>query len=77
MDLSQKLIVTGLIIDIIGVLILFFHENPRPEYGVLLESAPSEDDRRRSFSKKRIMSRIALGILAVGFLFQIAGTIMS
>lgn len=43
----------GLAFDILGVILLFFYEPPKETFGILLESAPSEEERMRTFMIKR------------------------
>lgn len=66
----------GLIIDMIGVGLLFFYEPPKESHGILLESAPSEEERERIFRLKRKMSRIGLGALVLGFALQIISNLL-
>lgn len=72
----QYLGIVGLVLDIVGVILLFFYEPPRPEIGaILLESAPSEEERERDRRIKRIVSRLGLALLILGFLLQLVSQI--
>jgi hypothetical protein len=68
----SELNILGLSFDIIGVILLFFYEPPKPEIGaLLLESAPSKIVRDKIKNTKRIVSIIALSLLIIGFSIQI------
>jgi len=72
METSTIINIIGLSFDIIGVVLLFFYEPPKPEIGaLLLQSAPSKEEREKSRSAKRKFSRIGLVCLIVGFSLQI------
>lgn len=58
METSAIINIIGLSFDILGVILLFFYEPPKPEIdAILLESAPSLEDREkvRDIKKKNIM----------------------
>ncbi|MEQ9298782.1 MAG: hypothetical protein RIF33_09475 [Cyclobacteriaceae bacterium] len=76
METSTIFNVTGLALDFIGVIVLFFYEPPRQQFGILLESAPSEEELEKVFKLKRKMSRIGLLMLAIGFILQIVGNLL-
>lgn len=62
----------GLIFNIIGVILLFFYEPPKPETGVfLLEHADNEETRKRKKIIKRVFSNIALILIIIGFIIQL------
>ena len=64
--------IIGLLLDIVGVILLFFYEPPRPETdAILLESAPSEEERERVRRIKAKFSKLALILLVLGFVLQL------
>ncbi len=63
--------IIGLVLDIIGVVLLFFYEPPKEEYGLQSEAAPSQDIIDKLFREKRILSKAGLGLLVLGFGFQL------
>lgn len=67
--------VIGLLLDIIGIIILFFFEPPKPSFGWQTNDAPSEEDEERSFKRKIKYSRIALIIIVIGFICQLIGAL--
>jgi len=72
METSTIINIVGLSFDIVGVILLFFYEPPKPEMDVLLlESAPSEEEREKSRNTKRFFSRLGLILLIIGFCIQI------
>ena len=72
METSIIINIVGLSLDIVGVILLFFYEPPKPEVGVLLlESAPSKKDRDKLSKVKRTFSKLALILLVLGFCLQI------
>ncbi|GAA5039420.1 hypothetical protein GCM10011506_38590 [Marivirga lumbricoides] len=72
METSTTLNIIGLSLDIIGVVLLFFYEPPKPEIGaLLLHSAPTEAERNKVKAAKRKFSSIGLISLIIGFSFQI------
>ncbi|QCE41372.1 hypothetical protein [Psychroserpens sp. NJDZ02] len=69
---QNELNIIGLAFDIIGVVLLFFYEPPKPEIGaILLESAPSKSDRDKIKKVKKMVSKIALILILIGFSIQI------
>jgi len=69
----------GLVLDIVGVAVLFAYGPVQPEHRtgmLLLESTPDEDraiqQRRRRYV---VRSRIGLLFVFVGFVFQLAGAL--
>jgi hypothetical protein len=72
MESSTLINIIGLAFDIIGVVLLFFYELPKPENGaLLLESAPPKIEREKTRKIKRRFSVIGLIFLIIGFSFQI------
>jgi hypothetical protein len=65
----------GLALDIIGVVLLFFYEPPKVEHSWALNSAPSEEEQEREYKIKRVVSKIALLLICLGFVCQIIGTL--
>ena len=74
---SETLNIIGLSFDILGVILLFFYEPPKPEPGaILLESAPSEQERAASAKAKYRLSRVALLLIIIGFIIQIISNLI-
>ena len=71
METSTIINIIGLSFDIIGVVLLFFYEPPKDSHALLLESAPSKDDREKIRKTKRKFSVIGLVLLIIGFSLQI------
>lgn len=70
----------GLIIDIIGVVILFFNGVPifptLPDGAeILFCSTGSNREREKLQNKKILLSKIALGCIIIGFIFQFIGSV--
>jgi hypothetical protein len=69
--------IIGLSLDILGVVLLFFYEPPKCEKGLLLlESAPSKEDRDKERKTKWKFSRLALIFLIVGFVLQLTSNFL-
>lgn len=74
---SQIIASSGLVLDVLGVAVLFFYGPPQPDFQeadvivARLEGEGAEEARRL---KKRFTfrSRIGLSLLIVGFLLQLA-----
>lgn len=72
METSTVINIIGLSFDIVGVVLLFLYEPPKPAAGMLLlQSAPSKENREKSRKIKRFFSRLALVLLVIGFGLQI------
>jgi accessory gene regulator protein AgrB len=72
METSTIINIIGLFFDILGVVLLFFYEPPKPEsHALLLESAPSKEDREKVRKRKRKFSVLGLVLLIIGFSLQI------
>lgn len=72
----------GLVIDIIGVWILFKYglpSNLKEHGGAELRDEPPEEEQVREKANKKIklMARLGLSLLILGFLFQLIGTNIS
>lgn len=76
MELPSLINSLGLAFDILGVILLFFYEPPKETYGILLESAPSEEQRNKTYKSKRRWSKWGLISLIFGFLLQIISNFM-
>jgi accessory gene regulator protein AgrB len=64
--------IIGLSFDIIGVVLLFFYEPPKQEsHALLMQSAPSKEDREKVRNTKRRFSVLGLTLLIIGFSLQI------
>tara|TARA_B100000809_G_scaffold173221_1_gene170489 strand:+ start:456 stop:689 length:234 start_codon:yes stop_codon:yes gene_type:complete len=69
---TNELNIIGLSLDIIGVILLFFYEPPKPETGaILLASAPSKKERDITNRLKDKLSSLALSLIIIGFMIQI------
>lgn len=71
MDCASIVNTVGLAFDIIGVVLLFFYEPPKETHALLLQSAPSKEERKKTKNLKRKFSGLALVLLIIGFLLQI------
>lgn len=75
---NNLLNITGLIIDIIGVVILFIYGLPsevsKDGIETIVMSSPDETENKK-WLKYRFRSRIGLFCVAIGFLFQIASSV--
>jgi hypothetical protein len=85
---AQTLNTVGLVLNIAGVILVFFYGFPQPthEEGVglgLEDGTPLSDGRtvaehnedvRKTRARYLRMSRLALGLLVLGFLFQLWAT---
>ena len=77
METSIIINTVGLSFDILGVVLLFFYEPPKPEtHARLLESAPSEEERKKHKKRKRLLSRLGLCLLIIGFSLQIISNLI-
>lgn len=75
MKTSAIINIIGLLFDIIGVILLFFYEPPKPEIdAILLESAPSLEDREKVRDIKKKISYLALLLIITGFIIQMIST---
>lgn len=75
METSAIINIIGLLFDIIGVILLFFYEPPKPEIdAILLESAPSLEDREKVRDIKKKISYLALLLIITGFIIQMIST---
>jgi hypothetical protein len=85
---AQILNTVGLVLNIAGVILVFFYGFPQPshEEGVglgLEDGTPLPDGRtvaehnqdiRKTRARYLCMSRLALGLIVLGFLFQLCAT---
>jgi hypothetical protein len=70
----------GLILDIVGVCMLFKWEPPLSGYdkkGNLMVVMSPNDDMKKEFKKNKTYSTSAIWCLILGFVFQITSTILS
>jgi|GEM_PF-1859079 len=78
--LSTILLCFGLVLDIIGVCILFKWEPPLSGYdkeGNLMIVTLPDDNQKKEFNRNKTYSKVALSFLVFGFILQIIGTILS
>ena len=82
---SQIINSIGLVLDIVGAVILFFFGPPQPSFdkgvGILVEDATRLSDGRtaaehdqdmdRAKAKYALISRLAMAIIAIGFVLQL------
>ena len=87
---AKALNIIGLVLNILGVVIVFFYGFPQPthEEGVSIDAedaTPLGDGRtvaqhndvvRKTKARYLCMSRLALGLILLGFLFQLLATWM-
>ncbi len=77
MKTSAIINIIGLLFDIIGVILLFFYEPPKPEIdAILLESAPSLEDREKVRDIIKKISYLALLLIITGFIIQMISTFL-
>ncbi len=75
---SQACTIAGVILNAIGVIMLFFYGMPfriRKEGEALLVTRKSREDEKRDASYD-VRARVGLALIIVGSLLQIAGTII-
>lgn len=80
MDISSFLIITGLLLDIIGIVILYFNGPPispiLPNGSELLwtDDGPEIQKQKAKLAKKKIkLSQYGLIVIFLGFIYQIVG----
>lgn len=76
MTTYQLLNSIGLFIDIVGVLLVFFN-SPVVTYKTYIYKREEEDKFERKAVKKRNLSRIGIGLIGIGFMFQLSGVMLS
>jgi hypothetical protein len=77
---AQWLTAAGLVVNMVGVALVFVFGFPQPAFrgdSLVLESSPgkSEVDAQRATHTRR--SKTGLGLLVAGFVLQLAGTVVA
>ena len=80
-SLHQCVITFGLLLDVVGVILLYMYGLPSryPEHGMNVLCGSDEDKTKVSRTQARFKfgSRLGILLLCTGFVLQIAGTWMS
>jgi uncharacterized membrane protein len=64
----------GLLLDIIGVILLFAFVIQPESFGYMREEGPSEAEQETEARKTKFWAYIGLGLVVLGFILQLIGT---